>query len=147
MISVLIGVIILLGLVIWNRNRFIKSLTVDLRLAQAQIIVQQKPVADQVPELKKIIMDNRMRRISEGKRTSTPSDLDWIKRHAPVPPVTRVVTDDDSLARSLRRNSRARNDDSSIYAAASVAAYSTPSSNYDSGDSCDTSTNSGGLCD
>ena len=149
-IAVSVLLIVTLALIIVAQRRFINRIKLALARAEAAIIIQRKRKNEHASEIKQIIMDNRMQRISQGKRTPTQSDIDWIKHHAPIPPAPRIVRDDDSLARRMRdaRSSHHRTDDSSIYGAASAAAYSTPSSNYDSGDSCSSPSSSpGGSCD
>lgn len=81
------------------------------------------------PTLRECIMNNRLERIRQGKRTPTHDDLEYIRilvkqgiisekeyglykmersllPSEPIPPKTRVVSDDDSLSRKIRKDSR-----------------------------------------
>ena len=97
-------------------------------------------------------MNNRMRRIAEGKRKPTEEDIEWAKNHPPIPPsppATRLVYEGGVKARGIRDFRKTSDDDTALYTmlttAAVMSSYDSESSSADSCSSGDSG--GGGGCD
>lgn len=128
-------------------KRDIGSLNCIVLGLQSDLFYERNKRREYVSEIKEIMMDNRMRRIAEGKRKPTEEDIEWAKNHRP--PATRLVYEDGVKARGIRDFRKTSDDDTALYTmlttAAVMSSYDSESSSADSCSSGDSG--GGGGCD